>query len=546
MSRQTGLSQTPSRQRFICAECSRHPYQNKMEHARLANLGIHANAWASSGFHGQNLLRDFSRMLPFPRPELRHHVWRSLLSFWFCFYPSKDVDDSVQVPISQLLAIGNAIHAQVKAAIHASLAIFMFFACRLDAPVIAMKPGCGRVCVCVCAWVKHIGFSELRPMVRERLLYRSVHARDLWRWFYPISISVSVLSTVNLDHAALLGHPFGEHAVRCIHKRSLFHSIIRHLSPCKLFFVCVSDSRNVRISITVIEVPGSLMGIVCTCSARLGQCFCGLCYSILFWSLIGLCTDFSASTETNMNGARVELATVGGSQRVRNSWFGRIIGYHMGTVVLFGSHGNAGVDARYFCVQTYVDRIGDRAAETASSCCWLFIHVLPLVSGNAFKLRGGHEARRNVAFDEMETATLSDSLEGNASTHRDVNLPLLRFSAPFAPFIALHCISILKPFMISTESPGEECMACFVHSMPSISASCSTLLFSTGRHQSAFARTTSFTAQRKKNLESSGWCGRRRDTFVNEEFLPLKHSGAAFQIRKCHHFRGHAPRSHQV
>lgn len=153
-------------------------------------------------------------------------------------------------------------------------------------------------------------------MVRERLLYRSVHARDLWRWFNPISISVSVLSTVNLDHAALLGHPFGEHAVRCIHKRTLFHSIIRHLSPCKLFFVCVSDSRNVRISITVIEVPGSLMGIVCTCSARLGQCFCGLCYSILFWSLIGLCTDFSASTETNMNGARVELATVGGSQRV--------------------------------------------------------------------------------------------------------------------------------------------------------------------------------------------------------------------------------------
>jgi len=155
MSRQTGLSQTPSRQRFICAECSRHPYQNKMEHARLANLGIHANAWASSGFHGQNLLRDFSRMLPFPRPELRHHVWRSLLSFWFCFYPSKDVDDSVQVPISQLLAIVNAIHAQVKAAIYASLAIFIFFACRLDAPVIAMKPGCGRVCVCVCMGQTH-------------------------------------------------------------------------------------------------------------------------------------------------------------------------------------------------------------------------------------------------------------------------------------------------------------------------------------------------------------------------------------------------------
>jgi hypothetical protein len=115
--------------------------------------------------------------------------WR-LLSLSLRFQHSKDIDDSVLVPISQPRAVVDVFPVHTKPAIRGSPAILILSEHRLGAPIAAVTLGhaqervnVDRACSC--------SPSRLHPVAHEDLLNGSVHVLKQRRWVNWMPSSVA-------------------------------------------------------------------------------------------------------------------------------------------------------------------------------------------------------------------------------------------------------------------------------------------------------------------------------------------------------------------
>jgi len=106
-------------------------------------------------------------MMAFPSLQLR-------------FQQSKDIEGSVQVSVSRVSDVVHAFHAEKIVAIDASPARFILYVYSVGVPFTAVTPGRAPV-LPYFKRTSSASYSERRPVGRERLPHRSIHAFYLSR-----------------------------------------------------------------------------------------------------------------------------------------------------------------------------------------------------------------------------------------------------------------------------------------------------------------------------------------------------------------------------
>jgi len=146
---------------------------------------------------------------------------RSLPPLQLCIQQTKYVDGSVHVLITPLAVVVDAFHVEEEAAICASLTFLAFVVWSLGALSAAVALDCGRMF----PYVDETSSPAGRSVERERLYQRSLHALDKYRRLLLVSTSDSALTAVSYDQGLVVPYPSTDCSVRCIRKRTLFHSI---------------------------------------------------------------------------------------------------------------------------------------------------------------------------------------------------------------------------------------------------------------------------------------------------------------------------------
>lgn len=142
------------------------------------------------------------------------------MSLQLCCQPSEDFDDSVQVPTLPLVTVGNAVHAQVMAAIYDSLTIFIHFVRSLGVPSATVTLDLGRTF----PHAHHVSLFDGCPEARERSFQSTAHTLDGYRKPPQMPCSVSALGAVRDDNRLHLEDALDTDAVLCTPRRKLLHS----------------------------------------------------------------------------------------------------------------------------------------------------------------------------------------------------------------------------------------------------------------------------------------------------------------------------------
>jgi hypothetical protein len=156
----------------------------------------------------------------FPLSNLRFYIRRSLDLLQLQCQQAKDAGFGVQILISPLAAVVDALDAQTLVAIYALHAILFLYVYSIGALFATVALGSGPLL----PYVQHT-FSGRCPVACERLLHRSIYGLDANRKVVSMPCTGSVPSAVPADHGVLLRHPLCKYAVGCILKGTPFDSV---------------------------------------------------------------------------------------------------------------------------------------------------------------------------------------------------------------------------------------------------------------------------------------------------------------------------------